>query len=81
VLSSIFSGADHMDHVSTQIPYAITVASVAAVLYLLYGFFGLSPLILIPLGIISLVILAYTLSNYFNRKYGLQDSKYHDLKA
>ena len=81
VLSSIFSGADHMDHVSTQIPYAITVASVAALLYLLYGFLELSPFVLIPLGIVLLVGLAYGLSNYFNHKYGLEDSKYHDLKA
>lgn len=81
VLSSIFSGADHMDHVSTQIPYAATVAVVTGILYLLYGFLGISPIILIPLGIISLIGLAYGLSNYYNKKYGLEDSKYHDLKA
>lgn len=27
IMSSMFSGADHMDHVNTQIPYALTAAS------------------------------------------------------
>ena len=80
VLSSIFSGADHMDHVSTQIPYALTAAAVAAVMYLLYGLFYISPAILIPLGIATLVGLAYVLSSYYNDKYGLDETDYHDLK-
>ncbi len=32
VMASIFSGADHIDHVGTQLPYAVTVGSVIAVL-------------------------------------------------
>ncbi len=59
VLASIFSGSDHMDHVSTQIPYAITGAGVAAVLYLLFGVWNLSPAVLIPLGILLSIILIY----------------------
>jgi Na+/H+ antiporter NhaC len=38
VLSSLGSASDHMDHVRTQIPYALVVASVAVVMYLLIGF-------------------------------------------
>lgn len=37
VLSSLGSACDHMDHVKTQIPYAIVVAAVAAAAYLLVG--------------------------------------------
>jgi Na+/H+ antiporter NhaC len=59
VLSSIFSGADHIDHVSTQIPYALTIAGVTVLMYLLYGFFRLSPIILIPLGIVLLYLLLH----------------------
>lgn len=38
VLASTGAASDHMDHVKTQIPYALTVASVASVLYLIIGF-------------------------------------------
>ncbi len=56
VLASIFSGADHIDHVSTQMPYALTAAGVALVMYVLYGLFNITPLVLIPLGIVMLYL-------------------------
>jgi Na+/H+ antiporter NhaC len=37
VLSSLGSASDHMDHVKTQLPYALTVAIVASALYLAVG--------------------------------------------
>lgn len=37
VLSSLGSACDHMDHVRTQLPYALAVAGVALMLYLLVG--------------------------------------------
>jgi len=72
VLSSIFSGADHMDHVSTQIPYALTVTSVAGFMFLLYGVFKLTPLVLIPFGLILLAILPRILHSMSARKYGIK---------
>jgi len=39
VLSSLGSACDHMDHVKTQMPYAMTVAFVAAVGYVALGLF------------------------------------------
>jgi len=68
VLASIFASADHMDHVATQIPYAVVCAAVAAALYLLYSAFGLSPFLLIPVGIVSLIGIAYSLSTAHNRR-------------
>lgn len=38
VLSSLGSASDHMDHVRTQLPYCLTVAAVACLLYLIVGF-------------------------------------------
>jgi Na+/H+ antiporter NhaC len=38
VLASTGAASDHMDHVKTQMPYALTVAVVAAILYLIIGF-------------------------------------------
>lgn len=73
VLASIFSGADHIDHVATQIPYAITAAAVALAMYLLYGVTGIGPVILIPLGFVLLTGLMYLLSSYYSKKYGIDN--------
>lgn len=37
VLSSLGSACDHIDHVKTQLPYALVVASVASIIYLFVG--------------------------------------------
>jgi len=37
ILSSLAAGSDHMDHVKTQMPYALTAAGVSAVLYIAVG--------------------------------------------
>ena len=55
ILSSTGSGADHIDHVRTQIPYALTTAAVAGVVGFIPAGLGLSPWISIPLGIVVLV--------------------------
>ena len=37
IISSMASASDHIDHVKTQLPYALTAAGVAALLYLILG--------------------------------------------
>lgn len=37
ILSSMGSACDHIDHVKTQLPYALTVAAICAVCYLIVG--------------------------------------------
>lgn len=64
VLSSTFTGADLIDHVRTQLYYAGTVFLVAIVLYLLYGYLGIPPFILLPLGVLLLVGLVYAFSEW-----------------
>jgi Na+/H+ antiporter NhaC len=64
VLSATFSGADLIDHVRTQIYYAVTVVLVATAMFLAYGFLGLSPLVLLPAGVLVLVGLVYALSSW-----------------
>lgn len=39
ILSSMGAGSDHIDHVKTQLPYALTCAGISAVLYLIFGVF------------------------------------------
>ncbi len=51
ILSSLASGSDHVDHVRTQLPYALTVAGVAIVLGDIPSAFGLSPWISLALGV------------------------------
>ena len=71
VMASIFSGADHLDHVATQVPYSLTVISVIGVLYLIFGFTEISPFILLPIGIVALYFLQIVLHKYFIKKYDI----------
>lgn len=68
VLSSIFSGADHMEHVSTQIPYALFTAAAASVLYILYGLFSINPFILIAAGVLMLLLAPQFFTLLSNKK-------------
>jgi Na+/H+ antiporter NhaC len=52
IMSSMASSADHIDHVKTQLPYAVTVASIASVGYILVGI-GLPVWITLILGFVS----------------------------
>ncbi|NJE29979.1 Na+/H+ antiporter NhaC family protein [Thermococcus sp. 18S1] len=75
IMSSMFSGSDHIDHVTTQIPYAFTVASIGAVLYVLFGLGIRSWAILLPLGLVLLVVAWYVLSEWYGKKYGIPHGK------
>jgi Na+/H+ antiporter NhaC len=54
ILSSMASGCDHIDHVRTQLPYALLIGFVSIVAGLLPSAFGLSPWISILLGALLL---------------------------
>jgi len=71
VMASIFSGADHIDHVATQLPYAMSVGGVILVLYTIYGFTRISPFILLPIGLVTLCVMATFLHKYYLKKYNI----------
>lgn len=71
VLSATFTGADLIDHVRTQIYYAITVGLVAIALLLVWGVTRISPLILLLIGALVLVGLVYGLSELDARRKGV----------
>jgi Na+/H+ antiporter NhaC len=51
ILSSMASGCDHVDHVRTQLPYALFAAAVALVAgYLPFAIGGVSPWVLLVIG-------------------------------
>lgn len=68
ILSSSFSGADHIDHFSTQMPYAVTIGVAAAFSFLLMGI-GMPWIVTLVAGFVLLVSLVYILSSYARRKY------------
>ncbi|WP_368073769.1 Na+/H+ antiporter NhaC family protein, partial [Salmonella enterica] len=60
ILSSMGTGSNLIDHVRTQLPYAVTVGTVA----ILFGYvptaLGASVWIMLPIGLIVLIAIVYT---------------------
>jgi Na+/H+ antiporter NhaC len=59
IMSSMASGSDHIDHVKTQIPYAITGAGFAMVSYIIVGAFNsvLGTILALVFGFVGIYIL------------------------
>jgi Na+/H+ antiporter NhaC len=57
VLSSMASGCDHLDHVKTQLPYAMVTAGVAMLAGALPIGFGVSPWISLVAGAVILILI------------------------
>jgi len=71
VLSSMFSGCNHIEHVRTQIPYALTSSGIAILSYILLSF-GLPIFIVLPIGLILVFTCIIIFSKASSRKYGIQ---------
>jgi Na+/H+ antiporter NhaC len=56
ILSSLASSCNHIEHVRTQLPYAITVGAVAILVGTIPAAYGVSPFILFPAGLLILFI-------------------------
>lgn len=61
ILSSMASGCDHIEHVRTQLPYAMSVGMVALLLGTLPAGFGMPWWIGLLIGLVVLVALLFTL--------------------
>ena len=59
---------NHIDHVSTQIPYAITVAVSCAVGYLVSAFTGFSVVATLGSGLLTLAILLFVINKLTLKK-------------
>ncbi len=55
ILSSMGAGCDHIDHVRTQMLYAVVVAVVSVAFGFIPAGLGISPLISLPLGIVAML--------------------------
>ncbi len=67
ILSSAGAECNHLRHVSTQIPYATTVAAVCLVGYVVAGFMG-SPWVALIGGAVVLIVVVIILGRLSNRK-------------
>jgi Na+/H+ antiporter NhaC len=57
IMSSMAAGADHLDHVSTQMPYAMIVAAVSIICYLIKGITGAPAALVLILGLALIYII------------------------
>ena len=69
-MASAGAHSDHVNHVSTQLPYALTAAGVSAVGYLIAGIVGYktessAALISLPITLILLIITLLVIKNLF----------------
>ena len=60
IMSSAGSQSNHINHVSTQLPYAITVALVSFVVYLLAAFIQ-NAFVLLPTGIVLMIAVLFVI--------------------
>lgn len=56
ILSSLGAGCDNLDHVKTQLPYALTAAGIVSLLGYLPAGFGLSPFLSVALSVAAGVL-------------------------
>ncbi|ELZ11833.1 Na+/H+ antiporter NhaC-like protein [Natrinema thermotolerans DSM 11552] len=73
VMSSIFAGSDHIDHVTTQIPFAMTAAGVTVLMLLLYAVGVTSPLVLLPLAVVLTAGAVIALNKFDARRKNLPE--------
>jgi len=55
IMASAGSQSNHINHVSTQLPYALTVAFVSCVTYIIAGFVKRAAIVL-PIGIVIMIV-------------------------
>ncbi|WP_129116097.1 Na+/H+ antiporter NhaC family protein [Halegenticoccus tardaugens] len=73
VMSSIFAGSDHIDHVNTQIPFAMTAAGVTVLALLLYAVGVSSISVLLPLAFALTAVAVFTLNKLDARRKNLPE--------
>lgn len=61
ILSSLATSCNHISHVRTQMPYALTVGGVSLCIGVIPAAMGISSLLLVPLGVILLYLIVHYL--------------------
>ena len=66
IMSSMASGCNHIDHVATQFPYAMVVASIALLIGTVPTGYGWPPMIMIPVGIVLIWLVIFLFGKRIN---------------
>ena len=74
IMSSAGGQCNHLNHVSTQIPYAVTVAGISFVMYIIAGFVQ-NWLICLPLGILLTVGTLFVIKKITDKPVAAQETK------
>ena len=64
-MASAGAQCDHVNHVSTQLPYAIVAAAVSFVTYIIAGFVQ-KAWICLPIGIVLMVLVLFVIKKKFS---------------
>ncbi len=72
VMASAGANVNHIEHVNTQLPYALTVAGISFVMFILAGFVQ-NALICLPIGIVLTVVVLFVLKSTVGKN-SLQES-------
>lgn len=72
IMASAGAQCNHLNHVQTQLPYALTVAAVSFVAYILAGFVP-NAWIALPVAIVLMVAAIFGLRYYYGRKGAVAD--------
>jgi len=76
IMSSMASGSDHLDHVKTQLPYALTAAVIGGICYLIAGFMGAHPAIVLLIG----AAMVYGVLKFYGKSVKMEDLKKETAK-
>ena len=74
IMASAGAQCNHVNHVSTQLPYAITAAAVSFVTYMIAGFVR-TPFIALPAGIILMIAVLFVIKKRTVGKGGAQGAQ------
>ena len=72
IMSSAGGQCNHLNHVSTQLPYAISVAGISFVMYILAGFVQ-NIAIVLPVGVAVTVVFLFLMKMVMVKKYGKEN--------
>ena len=67
IMASAGAECDHVDHVTTQLPYAVTVAGISLVGYILTGLFvqnHIAPILALPISVILTLVVLFGIHNH-----------------
>lgn len=72
IMSSAGGQCNHLNHVSTQLPYAISVAAISFAMYIVSGFVQKAYIVL-PIGIVLTVAFLFVMKAAMVKKYGKEN--------